>query len=36
MTVNALRTTILTATFGLASWVVVMWTIATLADGRLS
>lgn len=36
MTINALRATILTATFGLAAWVVVVWTIATLADGRLS
>lgn len=36
MTINTLRATILTATFGLAAWVVVVWTIVTLADGRLS
>lgn len=36
MTINALRATILTAIFGLVAWVVVVWTIVTLADGRLS
>lgn len=36
MTINALRATILAAIFGLAAWVVVVWTIVTLADGRLS
>lgn len=36
MTINALRATILTATFGLAAWVVAVWTIVTLADEGLS
>jgi len=36
MTINALRATILAATFGLTAWVVVVWTIVTLADARLS
>ena len=36
MTINAIRATILTATFGLAAWVVVVWTIVTLADEGLS
>lgn len=36
MTINAIRATILTAIFGLVAWVVVVWTIVTLADGRLS
>ena len=36
MTINAIRATILTATFGLAAWVVVVWTIVTLPDEGLS
>lgn len=36
MTINALRAAILAVTFGLGAWVVVVWTIVTFADGRLS